>query len=125
MRNAVNPAGFESTAPGYSNRSCLAYRSQHSPTYPAASATITNTRVFISYFAMQSERACIMSSHAHGCRRYRMDSQNSNLKAVALVAADLGCLIISAVIAFNALRNWPTRYRLHTLSWSITVYFIV
>jgi uncharacterized membrane protein len=46
-------------------------------------------------------------------------------KGAALAAANIVCLAISSVIAYHAVNDWPVRYRLHTLSWSATTYFVV
>jgi hypothetical protein len=56
-----------------------------------------------------------------------MDMQESqwNRKTTLLVAADVACLALAAAISYYAVTEWPARYRLHTLSWTITTYFVV
>jgi hypothetical protein len=54
-----------------------------------------------------------------------MDLKLSNLRWPALATADFACLVASGVIVLQAMRDWPARYRLHSLSWSIAIYFIV
>ena len=50
---------------------------------------------------------------------------NARLSNVALAVCDLVCLLVAAAIAFYAIRDWPTRYLNHTLSWSVTAFFAV
>ena len=49
---------------------------------------------------------------------------SQRLKAISLVAANIVCLTIAIAIVFYAILDWPTRYHNHTLSWSVTAFFV-
>ena len=50
---------------------------------------------------------------------------SARLSAAALAVSDFLCLALAAAIAFHAIRDWPARYAHHTLSWSVSAFFIV
>jgi len=53
------------------------------------------------------------------------DGGPKNIKTIVLVAGNVICAAIAAAIVFFAIRTWPARYGNHTLSWSVTGFFVL
>src|ERR1700761_9156629 len=53
------------------------------------------------------------------------DGGLKNIKTIVLVAGNVICAAIAAAIVFYAIRTWPARYANHTLSWSVTGFFVL
>ena len=46
-------------------------------------------------------------------------------KLARAAAAGVACRVTSGLIVMHAVMEWPTRYRLHAPSWSLSIYFVI